>query len=203
MVIRQRTCKVLLWHHRELGAPSKSSVTFPPVANNKIKIIKYSVHICESCGWINNLCLKESRSPGCPSLIEIVKQNGVPLWFSGWNVIVEGGWVVWGVCGYMAVCRIGCGCSLRMMWFVCLGMLSCFLTVGLLCFYIDLYNSALVLSATGAIYSRVDTDVLMEVAYSCNFLAVSDSSTCPDIGTSWCHAGIIEHFEIRGFKMTP
>ena len=46
-------------------------------------------------------------------------------------------------------------------------------------------------------------DVLMEVAYSCNFLAVSDSSTCPDIGTSWCHAGIIEHFEIRGFKMTP
>ena len=52
-------------------------------------------------------------------------------------------------------------------------------------------------------YSRVDTDVLMEVAYSCNFLAVSDSSTCPGIGTSWCHAGIIEHFEIRGFKMTP
>ena len=52
-------------------------------------------------------------------------------------------------------------------------------------------------------FSRVDTDVLMEVAYSCNFLAVSDSSTCPDIGTSWCHAGIIEHFEIRGFKMTP
>ena len=52
-------------------------------------------------------------------------------------------------------------------------------------------------------YSRVDTDVLMEVAYSCNFLAVSDSSTCPDIGPSWCHAGIIEHFEIRGFKMTP
>ena len=51
--------------------------------------------------------------------------------------------------------------------------------------------------------SRVDTDVLMEVAYSCNFLAVSDSSTCPDKGTSWCHAGIIEHFEIRGFKMTP
>ena len=33
-------------------------------------------------------------------------------------------------------------------------------------------------------HSRVDTDVLMEVAYSCNFLAVSDSSTCPDIGTS-------------------
>ena len=32
--------------------------------------------------------------------------------------------------------------------------------------------------------SRVDTDVLMEVAYSCNFLAVSDSSTCPDIGTN-------------------
>ena len=30
----------------------------------------------------------------------------------------------------------------------------------------------------------VDTDVLMEVAYSCNFLAVSDSSTYPDIGTS-------------------
>ena len=35
-----------------------------------------------------------------------------------------------------------------------------------------------------SVYSRVDTDVLMEVAYSCNFLAVSDSSTCPDIGTS-------------------
>ena len=35
-----------------------------------------------------------------------------------------------------------------------------------------------------SLYSRVDTDVLMEVAYSCNFLAVSDSSTCPDIGTS-------------------
>ena len=34
------------------------------------------------------------------------------------------------------------------------------------------------------LYSRVDTDVLMEVGYSCNFLAVSDSSTCPDIGTS-------------------
>ena len=33
-------------------------------------------------------------------------------------------------------------------------------------------------------FSRVDTDVLMEVAYSCNFLAVSDSSTCPDIGSS-------------------
>ena len=48
--------------------------------------------------------------------------------------------------------------------------------------------------------SRVDTDVLMEVAYSCNFRAVSDSSTCLDIGTSWCHAGITEHFEIRGFK---
>ena len=32
-------------------------------------------------------------------------------------------------------------------------------------------------------HNRVDTDVLMEVAYSCNFLAVSDSSTCPDIGT--------------------
>ena len=45
-------------------------------------------------------------------------------------------------------------------------------------------------SNQGAVYffkcpiSRVDTDVLMEVAYSCNFLAVSDSSTCPDIGTS-------------------
>ena len=56
-------------------------------------------------------------------------------------------------------------------------------------------------SSTGD--SLVDTDVLMEVTYSCNFLAVSDSSTCPDIGTSRCHAGIIEHFEIRGFKMTP
>ena len=37
---------------------------------------------------------------------------------------------------------------------------------------------------TAEFNSRVDTDVLMEVAYSCNFLAVSDSSTCPDIGTS-------------------
>ena len=51
--------------------------------------------------------------------------------------------------------------------------------------------SPLVLNVPGSIldwatlgYSRVDTDVLMEVAYSCNFLAVSDSSTCPDIGTS-------------------
>ena len=34
------------------------------------------------------------------------------------------------------------------------------------------------------LHSRVDTDVLMEVAYSFNFFAVSDSSTCPDIGTS-------------------
>ena len=34
------------------------------------------------------------------------------------------------------------------------------------------------------VFSRVDMDVLMEVAYICNFLAVSDSSTCPDIGTS-------------------
>ena len=41
------------------------------------------------------------------------------------------------------------------------------------------------------INSRVDIDVLMEVAYSCNFLAVSDSSTCPYIGTRlmprWYH----------------
>ena len=39
--------------------------------------------------------------------------------------------------------------------------------------------------------------------YSCNFFAVSDSLTCPDIGTSWCHSGIIEHFEIWGLKITP
>ena len=51
--------------------------------------------------------------------------------------------------------------------------------------------------------SRVDTDVDLEVAYSCNIFAVPDSLTCPDIQTSWCHSGIIEHFEIRGFKMTP
>ena len=52
-------------------------------------------------------------------------------------------------------------------------------------------------------FSRVDTDVELEVAYSCNIFAVPDSLTCPDIQTSWCHSGIIEHFEIRGFKMTP
>ena len=51
--------------------------------------------------------------------------------------------------------------------------------------------------------SRVDTDVELEVAYSCNIFDVSDSLTCPDIQSSWCHSGIIEHFEIRGFKMTP
>ena len=31
--------------------------------------------------------------------------------------------------------------------------------------------------------SRVDTDVDLEVAYSCNIFAVSDSLTCPDIQT--------------------
>ena len=66
-----------------------------------------------------------------------------------------------------------------------------------------IFNQSTFKSRLKTYFSRVDTDVLMEVAYSCNFLAVSDSSTCPDIGTSWCHAGIIEHFEIRGFKMTP
>ena len=35
------------------------------------------------------------------------------------------------------------------------------------------------------------------------FFAVSDSSQCPDIGTSWCHSGIIEHFEIWGFENEP
>ena len=67
----------------------------------------------------------------------------------------------------------------------------------------QIWGSYFVIEMIKLSYSRVDTDVLMEVAYSCKFLAVSDSSTCPDIGTSWCHAGIIEHFEIRGFKMTP
>ena len=33
-------------------------------------------------------------------------------------------------------------------------------------------------------HSPVDTDVHLEVAYSCNFLTVSDSPTFPDIGTS-------------------
>ena len=32
--------------------------------------------------------------------------------------------------------------------------------------------------------SRVDTDVELEVAYSCNIFAVPDSLTCPDIQTS-------------------
>ena len=32
--------------------------------------------------------------------------------------------------------------------------------------------------------SRIDTDGEMEVAYTCDFLAVSDSSTCPERGTS-------------------
>ena len=50
----------------------------------------------------------------------------------------------------------------------------------------------------------VDTDVLvdLEVMYSCNFLAVSDSWTCPNIETCWCHTGIIEYFEI-GFPNDP
>ena len=62
-----------------------------------------------------------------------------------------------------------------------------------------------ILFCTHFTFSRVDTVVEMEVAYSCSFLAVSESSTCPDIGTSWCHAGIIEYLEteIIGFKMTP
>ena len=34
------------------------------------------------------------------------------------------------------------------------------------------------------LYSRVDTDVDLEVAYSCNIFAVPDSLTCPDIQTS-------------------
>ena len=52
--------------------------------------------------------------------------------------------------------------------------------------------------------SRVDTDVEMEVAYSCNIFVVSDSlMTCPDIQTRWCHSGIIEHFVIWGFRITP
>ena len=46
--------------------------------------------------------------------------------------------------------------------------------------------------------SRVDTEVHLKVAYSYNVLTVSDSLTSPDIGTSWCHFGIIEHLE-----MTP
>ena len=45
-------------------------------------------------------------------------------------------------------------------------------------------KSILEVPDTSTRVSRVDTDVLMEVVYSCNFLAVSDSSTCPDIGTS-------------------
>ena len=32
--------------------------------------------------------------------------------------------------------------------------------------------------------SRVDTDVELEVAYSCNIFDVSDSLTCPDIQSS-------------------
>ena len=38
---------------------------------------------------------------------------------------------------------------------------------------------------------------------SCNFFAVSDSSTCPDIKTSWCHSDIIEHFKIWVFENDP
>ena len=34
----------------------------------------------------------------------------------------------------------------------------------------------------------------MEVAYSCDVFAVSDSLVYPDKETDWCHVGIIEHF---------
>ena len=43
----------------------------------------------------------------------------------------------------------------------------------------------------------------MQVAYSCYFLAVSDSASRPDIGTSLPHSGIMELFEIGGLKMAP
>ena len=33
-------------------------------------------------------------------------------------------------------------------------------------------------------FSRVDTDVELEVVYSCNICDVSDSLTCPDIQSS-------------------
>ena len=36
----------------------------------------------------------------------------------------------------------------------------------------------------------------MEVTYSCDFFAVSDSLVYPNKETGWCHVGIIEHFEI-------
>ena len=39
-----------------------------------------------------------------------------------------------------------------------------------------------------ALLSRVDTDVELEVAYSCNIFDVSNSLTCPDIQSSWCHS---------------
>ena len=46
----------------------------------------------------------------------------------------------------------------------------------------------------------VDTEEHLEVAYTCNVFTVSDSPTSPDIGTSLCHFGIFEHFEIWGLK---
>ena len=52
---------------------------------------------------------------------------------------------------------------------------------------------------------RDNVDVDLEVAYSCVpffffFFPVSDFSTCPDIRTRWCYAGIFGNFEIGDFK---
>ena len=71
--------------------------------------------------------------------------------------------------------------------------------------YGDLAGQSLSASGNSDIHmiSRVDAEVHLEVVYTCNALTVSDSPTSPDIGTSWCYFGIIEHFEIWGFDMTP
>ena len=50
-------------------------------------------------------------------------------------------------------------------------------------------------------YSRVGFNSSVEVN-EVN-LSLSYGGVCPDIETSWCHAGIIEQFEIRGIKITP
>ena len=66
----------------------------------------------------------------------------------------------------------------------------------------------LIVIVTGS-YSRVDKQKnelgrwKSRIVVICNIFTVSDSLTYPDIQTSWYHSGIIKHFEIRAFKMTP
>ena len=49
---------------------------------------------------------------------------------------------------------------------------------------------------------RAYADVDLEAVYSCHFLTAPVSPTCPDIETGSCHAGNIEHSQIRDFNDT-